>query len=107
MLVEVVVGALAHSLALLSHAAHMLTDAGAIALALVAARLAQHRAQDAMTYGLRRAEILSARANGLTLIILAALTPAARSSFRARQRWLPSSCADARPDEEQAAGAGA
>ena len=72
MLVEVVAGALAHSLALLSDAAHMLTDAGAIGLALVAARLAQRRAKGAMTYGFKRAEILSAQANGLTLVILAA-----------------------------------
>lgn len=72
MLVEVVAGALAHSLALLSDAAHMLTDAGAIGLALVAARLAQRRAKGAMTYGFKRTEILSAQANGLTLVILAA-----------------------------------
>jgi cobalt-zinc-cadmium efflux system protein len=71
MVVEVVVGALAHSLALLSDAAHMLTDAGAIGLALFAARLAQRRAKGAMTFGFKRAEILSAQANGLTLIILA------------------------------------
>src|SRR5919206_3563383 len=51
---EVVVGLLAHSLALLSDAAHMLTDAAAIALALVAARLARRPAEGAMTYGLRR-----------------------------------------------------
>ena len=71
MVVEVVVGALAHSLVLLSDAAHMLTDAGAIGLALVAARLAQRRAKGTMTYGFKRAEILSAQANGLTLVILA------------------------------------
>lgn len=71
MVVEVVVGAVAHSLALLSDAAHMLTDAAAIGLALVAARLAQRRAAGALTYGLGRAEILSAQANGLTLVILA------------------------------------
>ena len=72
MVVEVVVGALANSLALLSDAAHMLTDAGAIALALVAARLAQRRAKGVMTFGFKRAEILSAQINGLTLVILAA-----------------------------------
>lgn len=71
MLVEVLAGALAGSLALLSDAAHMLTDAAAIALALVAARLAQRRAGGTMTYGLGRAEILSAQANGVTLLILA------------------------------------
>ena len=71
MVVEVAVGAIAHSLALLSDAAHMLTDAGAIGLALFAARLARRQPKGAMTYGLGRAEILSAQANGLTLVILA------------------------------------
>ena len=71
MAVEVVVGILAHSLALLSDAAHMLTDAGALALALVAMRLAQRPAGGAMTYGLKRVEILSAQFNGATLLVLA------------------------------------
>ena len=71
MLVEVAVGVIASSLAVLSDAAHMLTDAGAIGLALYAARLARRRPKGAMTYGLGRAEILSAQANGLTLLILA------------------------------------
>jgi cobalt-zinc-cadmium efflux system protein len=70
---EVVVGILASSLALLSDAAHMLTDAAALALSLLAARLAARPAGGAMTYGLGRAEILSAQANGLTLLVLAAL----------------------------------
>ena len=73
MVVEVVVGALAHSLALLSDAAHMLTDAAAIALSLVAIRLAARPARGAMTYGLKRAEILSAQFNGATLLVLALL----------------------------------
>jgi len=64
MFVEVVVGALVHSLALLSDAAHMLTDAGAIGLSLVAICLAARPAQGAMTYGYKRAEILSAQFNG-------------------------------------------
>jgi cobalt-zinc-cadmium efflux system protein len=72
MVVEVVAGLLAHSLALLSDAAHMLTDAAAIGLSLVAARLALRPAKGAMTYGLKRVEILSAQANGVTLLILAA-----------------------------------
>ena len=71
MVVEVVVGLLAHSLALLSDAAHMLTDAAAIGLSLVATRLALRPAKGAMTYGFRRVEILSAQANGVTLAILA------------------------------------
>jgi cobalt-zinc-cadmium efflux system protein len=73
MAVEVVAGILADSLALLSDAAHMLTDAGAIALALVAARLAARPAAGGFTFGLKRAEILSAQINGATLVALAAV----------------------------------
>jgi cobalt-zinc-cadmium efflux system protein len=68
---EVVAGILADSLALLSDAAHMLTDAGAIALALFAARLARRPAHGGFTFGFRRAEILSAQLNGATLVALA------------------------------------
>ncbi|MFI5911672.1 cation diffusion facilitator family transporter [Dactylosporangium sp. NPDC051541] len=67
---EVVVGLIARSLALLSDAAHMLTDAGAIVLALVAMRLAARPPKGGFTFGLKRAEILSAQANGLTMILL-------------------------------------
>jgi cobalt-zinc-cadmium efflux system protein len=70
---EVTVGVIAHSLALLSDAAHMLTDAGAIGLSLVALRLAARPAKGAMTYGLKRMEILSAQFNGATLLVLALL----------------------------------
>jgi cobalt-zinc-cadmium efflux system protein len=73
MAVEVVVGVLASSLALLSDAAHMLTDAGAIVLALLAARLARRPAGGEFTFGLRRAEILSAQLNGATLVALGAV----------------------------------
>jgi cobalt-zinc-cadmium efflux system protein len=73
MAVEVAVGALASSLALLSDAGHMLADAGAIALALLAARLADRPARGAMTYGMGRAEILSAQVNGATLLVLGLL----------------------------------
>ncbi|HEU0024751.1 MAG TPA: cation diffusion facilitator family transporter [Thermoleophilaceae bacterium] len=73
MAVEVVVGILASSLALLSDAAHMLTDAGAIALALLAARLARRAPKGGFTFGMRRAEILSAQVNGATLLALGAV----------------------------------
>ena len=73
MAAEVVAGIVASSLALLSDAAHMLTDVGALALALVAARLAARPARGAMTFGLRRSEILSAQINGVTLLVLGAL----------------------------------
>jgi len=73
MVVEIVAGILASSLALLSDAGHMLTDAAALAISLAAARLATRPAHGAMTYGLGRAEILSAQANGLTLLVLSTL----------------------------------
>jgi cobalt-zinc-cadmium efflux system protein len=73
MVAEIVAGILASSLALLSDAAHMLTDAAALALSLTAATLASRPAKGAMTYGLGRAEILSAQANGVTLVVLAGL----------------------------------
>jgi cobalt-zinc-cadmium efflux system protein len=69
---EVAVGLLAHSLALVSDAAHMLTDAASIVLALVTMRLAARPPRGGYTYGLRRAEILSAQANGITLLLLSA-----------------------------------
>ncbi|MEV5653051.1 cation diffusion facilitator family transporter [Nocardia sp. NPDC052254] len=69
---EVVVGVLAGSLALLSDAAHMLTDAASIALALWAIRLAARPPAGRMTFGWKRVEILSAQANGLTLLVLSA-----------------------------------
>jgi cobalt-zinc-cadmium efflux system protein len=72
MAVEVTTGVLAHSLALLSDAAHMLADAAAIGFSLFALRLASRPAEGAMTFGFRRIEILSAQANGVTLLILAA-----------------------------------
>jgi len=73
MAAEVVTGIVANSLALLSDAAHMLTDAAAIGFSLVAIDLAQRPAKGRMTFGLKRAEILSAQANGITLLVLAAI----------------------------------
>jgi cobalt-zinc-cadmium efflux system protein len=71
MVVEVVVAVISSSLALLSDAAHMLTDAAALGLSLAAASLASRPARGSMTYGMGRAEILSALANGVTLLVLA------------------------------------
>jgi cobalt-zinc-cadmium efflux system protein len=73
MAAEVAAGIFSHSLALLSDAAHMLTDAAALGLSLVALRLAARPARGAMTYGFLRVEALAAQANGITLLILAAL----------------------------------
>jgi len=72
MAAELTAGVLAHSLALLSDAGHMLTDAASIAVALIALRIAARPARGAMTFGFRRVEILSAQANGVTLLVLAA-----------------------------------
>jgi cobalt-zinc-cadmium efflux system protein len=67
---EVAMGIVAGSLALLADAGHMLTDALALAAALVAARFATLRPGGQWTFGLGRAEILAAQANGLTLLLV-------------------------------------
>jgi cobalt-zinc-cadmium efflux system protein len=70
MAVEVAIGVIAHSLALLSDAAHMLVDAAALGMSVWAARLALRPAEGRMTFGFRRAEILAAQANAITLLVL-------------------------------------
>jgi len=67
---EIVIGIVAHSLALLSDAAHMLTDAGALALSLFVLRYVQKPGGETLTYGRRRAEVLSGQANGAVLLVL-------------------------------------
>jgi cobalt-zinc-cadmium efflux system protein len=71
MAAEIVFGVIANSLALLTDAGHMLTDAAAIALSIVAVRLARRPAGGALTFGLSRAEILSAQVNGVALLVIA------------------------------------
>lgn len=71
MTVEVVIGLIANSVALISDAAHMLTDAGAIGLALAAVKLAERPPDGRFTFGLKRTEILSAQVNGAALLVLA------------------------------------
>jgi cobalt-zinc-cadmium efflux system protein len=73
MVVEVVAGILGDSLALVADAAHMLTDAGALALSLLVIRLVRRPAGGNLTFGLKRSEVLSAQANGVTLLVLAGL----------------------------------
>ena len=67
MFVEVAAGWLTGSLALLSDAGHMLTDAGALTVALLAQRVAQRARTGQRTFGYRRAEVLAALANGVVL----------------------------------------
>jgi cobalt-zinc-cadmium efflux system protein len=64
------------SLALLSDAGHMLSDVGAIAGALWAIRLAARPAAGAWTFGWKRAEILSAAGNGITLLVVSGIVAA-------------------------------
>lgn len=69
--VEAVVGYLSGSLALLADAGHMLGDSGALALALVAQRVAERPRTELRTYGLKRAEVLAAFVNGIVLFGIA------------------------------------
>jgi cobalt-zinc-cadmium efflux system protein len=68
---EIVAGLIAHSLALLADAGHMLTDGAALAFALVASAMAARPAAGRWTFGYSRLEILAAQANGITLGLLA------------------------------------
>jgi cobalt-zinc-cadmium efflux system protein len=73
MFAEVVAGVLAHSLALISDAGHLLTDVAALVTALVAARIAMRPARGSFTYGFARVDALAGQANGITLVVLAAV----------------------------------
>lgn len=71
LVVEAVGGVLTGSLAVLADAGHVLSDVGAIALALFAAALAARPAGGRMTFGYQRSEILAALVNGLLLVAVA------------------------------------
>jgi cobalt-zinc-cadmium efflux system protein len=73
MVAEVVVALIARSLALLADTGHMLADAGAIGGSIWALRLAQQPASKIWSFGLKRAEILAAAVNGVTLLVVGAL----------------------------------
>lgn len=70
MLVEVAGGLITNSLALLSDAGHMLSDAAALGATLLAFKIGEKEANKEKTYGYKRFEILVAGANGATLIII-------------------------------------
>lgn len=70
---EVIAAVLADSLALLADAGHLLTDAIALGASLWAAHLATLPAAGCWTFGFKRAEILSAAGNGLTLVVTSGL----------------------------------
>ncbi len=83
MVVEAVVGVWSGSLALLADAGHMLADAGALALALVAQHFAARPRTQQSTFGFRRAEVLAAFINGVALALTAAWVV-----VEAAERWV-------------------
>lgn len=70
MVVEVIGGFLTNSLALLSDAGHMLSDAVALGLSFFAIKLGEKKATENKTYGYKRFEIIAAALNGITLIVI-------------------------------------
>ncbi|AAS40757.1 MULTISPECIES: cation diffusion facilitator family transporter [Bacillus] len=70
MIAEVIGGFVTNSLALLSDAGHMLSDAVSLALSLLAFKLGEKTATAAKTYGYKRVEMLAALCNGVVLIVI-------------------------------------
>lgn len=90
MLAEAVGGLLANSLTLLADAAHMLLDASALGIAWFASRLSRRDANEQMSYGYHRSQVLAALVNGLTLVFLIAwILFEAVSRLRAAEPMLP------------------
>jgi len=73
LLAEAIGGIVTGSLAVLADAGHLLSDVGAIVLALIAARLAARPASGRRTFGYQRTEVLAALANGLTLVAVSVI----------------------------------
>ncbi len=73
LIIELVIGLWTNSLALLSDAGHMVSDVAALAIALVAQRLASAKPSGNYTFGLKRAPVLGAFGNALALIAIAGL----------------------------------
>ncbi|MDQ0268993.1 cation diffusion facilitator family transporter [Cytobacillus purgationiresistens] len=71
MVVELIGGIMTNSLALLSDAGHMLSDAAALGLSFIAIKMAEKKSTDRKTFGYKRFEIIAAAINGLTLILIA------------------------------------
>jgi cobalt-zinc-cadmium efflux system protein len=71
-IVEVITGVMSHSLALISDAGHMVTDAAALALALMAQLIAKRPPSARLSFGFVRAEALAAFVNSLAMLALVA-----------------------------------
>jgi cobalt-zinc-cadmium efflux system protein len=89
---EVIVAFVSGSLALLSDAGHMLSDVGAIGASLWAMRLAARPAAGAWTFGWKRAEIISAAGNGITLLVVSGIV-----AFEAIRRLIHPPTVDGAP----------
>lgn len=74
LIVEVIAGLITQSLALLSDAAHMFTDAAALAIALAAIKIAKRPADNKRTFGYQRFEILAALFNASMLFLLQSIS---------------------------------
>lgn len=72
MIVEVIGGLMTNSLALLSDAGHMLSDAASLGLSFFAIKLGEKHVTQEKTYGYKRFEIIAASLNGLALIVVSA-----------------------------------
>ncbi|WP_314612517.1 cation diffusion facilitator family transporter [Streptomyces stackebrandtii] len=70
MVIEIIGGVVADSLALIADAAHMATDAVGLAMALLAIHFANRPPSGNRTFGFARAEILAALANCLLLLVV-------------------------------------
>lgn len=73
MLLEIIGGVLTNSLALLSDAGHMFSDALSLGISLLAFKFGERAASRSKTFGYRRFEVLAAAFNGLTLLVIALL----------------------------------
>jgi len=73
LVIEVVAGIAANSLALLADAAHVFADISGMTLSLVAIRVASWPPSDTRTYGLYRLEMLAAALNAVLLLLIAAV----------------------------------
>lgn len=92
MVVEVIGGLVTNSLALLSDAGHMLSDAAALGLSYFAIRLGERKSTGKNTFGFKRFEIIAAALNGITLVLISVYI-----FFEAYQRF-------SRPPEVQSLG---
>lgn len=73
LVLEAGIGWWTNSLALLADAGHMVSDVGALIVALIAVKIRHHQPSDEYTFGLRRAPVLGGLANGISLVVIVVL----------------------------------